>query len=52
MQRANPGRRKTCPYVTAIPRELILLGDDFRIPKYVQDAFRTVGTLHVIAISI
>ena len=29
----------------------ILLGDDSGIPKYVQDAFRTTGTSHLIAIS-
>ena len=29
----------------------ILLGDDSGIPKSVQDAFRTTGTSHVIAIS-
>jgi competence protein ComEC len=29
----------------------ILLGDDSGIPKSVQDAFRTTGTSHIIAIS-
>ncbi len=29
----------------------ILLGDDSGIPKGVQDAFRTTGTSHIIAIS-
>ena len=29
----------------------ILLGDDSGIPKYVQDAFRTTGTSHLVAIS-
>jgi competence protein ComEC len=29
----------------------ILLGDDSGIPKSVQEAFRTTGTSHVIAIS-
>jgi competence protein ComEC len=29
----------------------ILLGDDSGIPKSVQDAFRTTGTSHLIAIS-
>jgi competence protein ComEC len=29
----------------------ILLGDDAGIPKSVQEAFRTTGTSHVIAIS-
>ena len=28
-----------------------LLGDDSGIPKSVQDAFRTTGTSHIIAIS-
>jgi competence protein ComEC len=29
----------------------ILLGDDSGIPKSVQDAFRTTGTSHIVAIS-
>ena len=29
----------------------ILLGDDSGVPKSVQDAFRTTGTSHIIAIS-
>ncbi len=29
----------------------ILLGDDLGIPKSVQNAFRTTGTSHIIAIS-
>jgi competence protein ComEC len=39
------------PEPQASPLTGILLGDDSGIPKSVQDAFRTTGTSHIIAIS-
>ena len=39
------------PEPQASPLTGILLGDDSGLPKSVQDAFRTTGTSHVIAIS-